>query len=677
MRQWTIDELSDSPQHFNRASELLSEVSLRREVNATAFGNPAQAAFPCSPSTFSAKRLLSFSNEIDQADDDDEVIQCSQRLSRHIPQREGVDMSMSSFNLIVSPACISPSTIGSPHSGAGLARQISGSSGGGFGTSFSQTGVGSGAQGGTSGAVVVQHRHMATGTVARTPSSSTFTNLSDSIVSDDSSHMTSLYNDMLADSLIRPLEGGRSEIALSFSTASPLSGKRWSDTDHSGEVRHSLGGDVLSFADVTKMATRSFGGGRGGGRASDQATVATTGLSALQRSHQRKYYSASGNGSHSSTASRIFNVTPERVLDAPNFPADAKQLLDWGSNNSLVIGMGSSLYLWNGDKCQSTKAVTLMGGIQIRHVHWLHKSTCIAVSVPGGVTAIFDCRSKSLLRTVRMPAGLEISGISVNGPTMAVSSNGPQGTTCVFDLRSKDALIATFSGHESGVSSLSYSKAEPFYLATGGTDGCVRVWDARKASSPRYSFDSVHHGGVSVLHWNPQKRSQLFSGGEDGVLCLVDTHAPRRTIDMSTVDEEGVGWIDGSGGGSCSQDHLAQYVVRAVKTQHPITGIVCNGPCGEVATAHKGKGHLQLRKINNFHLLSTFNAPHCSAPLNCLVLAPDKERVCAAQGDETLKFWRIFDSSVACSKATSSAFHGEWGATRHEDPGSLLHETLR
>lgn len=290
-----------------------------------------------------------------------------------------------------------------------------------------------------------------------------------------------------------------------------------------------------------------------------------------------------------------------------------------------------------------------------------------------GTTAIYDCRTSDFLRTVRLPVGLQVTGLSVKGPVMAVASDGLHGTTCAYDLRAKDALIATYEGHSEGIASLHYCAAEPFYLATGGRDGSVRVWDARRAATPRYAFDGVHQGSVNVVRWDPQKRSRLFTGGEDGVLCLMDTHAPKRTIEMDhNADEEGAGM-------GSTLEHLAQYITRAVNTQFPISGLACHGTSGEVVTAHKLKGQLQLRKTSTFHLLSTFTALHCDAALSCLTLAPDKESVCAAQGDDTLKFWRVFDNNAARSSERGRAAGGSrtvWNEL-HQDPSECFEDALR
>ena len=745
MQQWTLERNSESPESTGRPSLLQHNTKLfKSESRCARRSGCVELRSRLSGVAVSAEPLNQHrhSNDFHASDEglEEEEGRSSvpQRLSRHIPQRVGIDMAVSSFNLISSSVCGAPPSLASPRNFTGLyagrgnasalaggGAAISGAAGhattpgsaaGPHPSSVHATAAAATVSAGVGGASVV-----ATSTVPPTPASSALTSFSESMVSDDSSYMTSLYNDVLASHLIghRPSSpsasgstsdsrgGGTFGYGRSTTTtngphasavAAPIGdvddGRRVSETgseERSGgrrphaeaaagaaAARRGLGGEVLRFADTASSEAMPCPFGAGSPvdgpqvRVVAYTTKGTRPAPALPRVHSRTFYTG-GSGSRGVGGPRVFDTTPERVLDAPQFPTDATQLLDWGANNTIAIGMGQSLYSWSGDSGQAAKLVDLDSAARIRCVQWLHKCSCVALSVQEGTTAIYDCRTSDFLRTVRLPVGLQVTGLSVKGPVMAVASDGLHGTTCAYDLRAKDALIATYEGHSEGIASLHYCAAEPFYLATGGRDGSVRVWDARRAATPRYAFDGVHQGSVNVVRWDPQKRSRLFTGGEDGVLCLMDTHAPKRTIEMDhNADEEGAGM-------GSTLEHLAQYITRAVNTQFPISGLACHGTSGEVVTAHKLKGQLQLRKTSTFHLLSTFTALHCDAALSCLTLAPDKESVCAAQGDDTLKFWRVFDNNAARSSERGRAAGGSrtvWNEL-HQDPSECFEDALR
>ncbi|ESL11504.1 hypothetical protein TRSC58_00744 [Trypanosoma rangeli SC58] len=522
------------------------------------------------------------------------------RLSRHIPQREGVDMAVSAYNL----TSATTTTLPMP--------SVTAAAGG--------VGVGGG-----SGGLPLPHSTV-------TSHSSVH---SESFVSDDSSYVMSVYNEVLAEQL----------------------------SDENTQRHRKIGGDVLRFnstdvirscgplsnsAGISGAVGRSCVPSRGEavGRTGARRCV-TGGITALSLSPFAS--PPAGNTlmkrlrPGKPVTQRVIFTNPERVLDAPNFPLDATQLLHWGSNNKLIIGLKNSLYGWDSMTAQASLVVQLQDSMHIRAVHWLHRCACIALALDDGVTAIYDCRSEEFLRTVRvrLPPKGEFTYLALNGPLLSIGTSTSCGGIYVFDLRAKHALTSVYEGHNSAITSLHYCTEEPFYLASGSADGSVRVWDARRNSSPRYAFDHVHNGSVNSILWNPDKRSKMYTGGQDGMLCYVDTHAPLTNVPpVLRSDEEGP--TTGS-----------HFVTRAINTLHPISGIVSPPGINELATSHRGKGHIQIRQVNNFHLLGTLNSPNCEEDILCPTLAPDMERICAAQG-ETLKFWRVFAPSKPQPRTKSS-----------------------
>ena len=319
---------------------------------------------------------------------------------------------------------------------------------------------------------------------------------------------------------------------------------------------------------------------------------------------------------------RVINSNPDKVLDAPDLGTAPAQMIHWGSNNSVIIGLKSSLYQWHADTGSSRQLLQLT--VPIHCVSWLPKSSCAAITVDSGVTYFYDAKSEKFLRLVTPPDGA-VTCTAFSQSIMAAASGGPNGNVHVFDLRQKDALTMTYEAHRTKCTSLHYCESEPFYLASGGVDGTVKVWDARRPSNARYSFPKLHTGAVSSLLWNPDKRSLLYSGGsDDHTLKLINTHA--AVADDSPKARNGKNLIE------------AQAV-----TKSPITGIASTMGTGEVLTAHGvGGGHLQIRKASTFQQIGTLQAPGTTNPIVCITVAPDRETICAGQ-DETLKFWKAFE----------------------------------
>ncbi|KAG8339735.1 hypothetical protein ERJ75_000107000 [Trypanosoma vivax] len=582
MRQWALAELETTPS---------TQSSVKRRIRGRGL----------SLQELSANNLRLLSRPL--SDDETPPV----RLSRHIPQREGMDMAVAAYNLTTNATSVTTPLTTNVTAG--------------------YTSIGGG-------------RSM---TISTAASSSIF---SESFVSDDSLYVTSVYNEVLAEQLSSEHPQRHRKIGgevLRFETTDSVQPRRISPV--SRPFTSSSIGDDLCENDRERLS--DFTTGVNSAQASGRPLFSNspTGRFLLKRIKSCK-----------SVPQRVLCTNPERALDAPEFPAKAKQLLHWGSNNKLVIGLKNGLHAWDAETAKASQIVQLQGQFDICAVHWLHTCTCVAIALDEGATAIYDCNHREFLRSlrVRLTPDAEISYIAVNGPMLAVGTSAAAGGLHIFDVRVKNALVSVYEGHTGGVTSLNYCTMEPFYLAAGSASGGVRVWDARRSSSPRYSFDNVHRGCTSALLWDPDRRTKMYTGGQDGMMCYIDTHAPVTNVSSTVRTDEEIH------GGS------THCVTRAINTAYPINNIVSPPGSGELATTHCGRGHIQLRQSSNFHLIGTLGSPNCTAGITCATVAPDGERICAAQ-EELLKFWRVFWPSSTVRRAKSAT----------PPPATLLDHELR
>jgi WD40 repeat protein len=274
------------------------------------------------------------------------------------------------------------------------------------------------------------------------------------------------------------------------------------------------------------------------------------------------------------------------------------------------------------------------------------------------VANFFDMRSERFIRNLQVPGS--ISAIAVNGSMATIASAA--GNAFVFDLRCREPAVATIEAHRDRVTALDYRRAEPNYLASGSTDGIVKVWDDRKWGFPVYTLDKAHHpqAAVMALHWNPDKRTTIFSGDSHGMLHLLDTHgdAARSSPQANVATSAAVARL-------CSP-------AQGVNTGAPITAIVSAAGSSEVATAHRNPGQIQVRRVATFQHVATFSSQSSNGePIISMSLSPDKERICAAQLDETLKFWKVFDDQSSGNQAGRGARRpstcGDFSSQFHED----------
>lgn len=86
---------------------------------------------------------------------------------------------------------------------------------------------------------------------------------------------------------------------------------------------------------------------------------------------------------------RAVSKVPYKVLDAPELADDFYlNLVDWGSNNVLAVGLGDSVYLWNSDSGKVDQLVKLEGE-QITSVGWIQR-VCTVQCLPFAFANDFD-----------------------------------------------------------------------------------------------------------------------------------------------------------------------------------------------------------------------------------------------------------------------------------------------
>lgn len=97
--------------------------------------------------------------------------------------------------------------------------------------------------------------------------------------------------------------------------------------------------------------------------------------------------------------SRQINTTPIKILDAPELQDDFYlNLVDWGSNDSLAVGLGTCVYLWNANTSKVTKLIDLVTD-KITSVNWSTVGTnLLAVGTNSGKAMLFNADTQQRLR---------------------------------------------------------------------------------------------------------------------------------------------------------------------------------------------------------------------------------------------------------------------------------------
>ena len=114
-----------------------------------------------------------------------------------------------------------------------------------------------------------------------------------------------------------------------------------------------------------------------------------------------------------------------------------------------------------------------------------------------------------------------INSIALSGDQTLVLTVGQEKKLTFWDLREPNPIASLDHGDEAFAMAVSHNG---LYVATGGRDHRVKIWDMQNASQGRAAeallMDGVGHSGqIHSLSFRPDDR-QVVSVGEDGCVLV-------------------------------------------------------------------------------------------------------------------------------------------------------------
>lgn len=232
-----------------------------------------------------------------------------------------------------------------------------------------------------------------------------------------------------------------------------------------------------------------------------------------------------------STRRRILTA-PERVLDAPGLLDDYYlNLLDWSSRNMVAIGLGTQVYVWNGDTGSVTALMETAVNSYVSSVKWSSDGGFVAIGTENGDVQLWDIEDQTLVRTMK---GHE-SRVGVMSWNQAILSTGARsGSIFNHDVRIADHKVSELNGHTSELCGLEW-RADGAQLASGGNDNLVNIWDARLLTVSKWTKTN-HKAAVKALAWCPWQSNLLATGGglNDGCIHFWNSNTGARVNSIDT-----------------------------------------------------------------------------------------------------------------------------------------------
>ena len=328
---------------------------------------------------------------------------------------------------------------------------------------------------------------------------------------------------------------------------------------------------------------------------------------------------------------------PDRILDAPGLQDDFYlNTLDFSARNVLGVGLGASVYLWNGVDGTVKELLSLPEdgngtSAYVASVHWIHDGRSIALGLSNGSVQIWDVERSRKLRTMLVSPGHRVAALASHRHIL--SSGSRNGLTANHDVRAARHLLATLNDGSLGRGEVCGLRWSPDgdQLAAGTNDNCVHLWGGSGGTVPgSHRLLEGHGSAVKALAWCPWRRGVLATGGG----------SQDRTIRLWDVAQD---------------EPLA-----IVNTASAVSGLLWSGTGSRelVSTHGLERNHIALWQTDettqSMALRAEIEGAHEGRILHCCA-APNGRAIATASSDESIKFWSIFSKPSEQARGKKSA----------------------
>ncbi|EDO45890.1 predicted protein, partial [Nematostella vectensis] len=298
------------------------------------------------------------------------------------------------------------------------------------------------------------------------------------------------------------------------------------------------------------------------------------------------------------------------ITDVQWHPVEDHILATAAGNGAVVI--------WNLNKItkQKQELVFYEHKRTVNRIKFHPQDTTLLLSgSQDGTMNCFDIRKQSVLFSAhgKSESIRDIEFSPFDGKQFATACDN--GNVQLWDMRRTDTYYHQFMAHNGPVFTLDWHPEDRNWIATGGRDKCVKVWDVQGKATPVNNIQTI--SSVSRIKWRPQKKYQIASCA---LLVDFDIHVwdiRRPYIPYATFSEHkdvptGIMWRQTSRGKdphvflSCSKDcTLYQHVFS--DAYHPadhappmavalnISGDISFAMCDKSITNNTKSFHTKIR----------------------------------------------------------------------------------
>ena len=356
---------------------------------------------------------------------------------------------------------------------------------------------------------------------------------------------------------------------------------------------------------------------------------------------------------------------PERILDAPNLNDNFYyNPLDWGSKNILSVSLGSYNYLWNYNNLETYLLTKNENEIEYCSSSFMDNGVCLALGLNNGNIELWDIEKQIKIRTL-VGHSDRVGTLTWNGYNLY---SGSKDTNILsHDVRIKNHLIMKLSGgHNKEVCTIKWN-SDFKYLASGGNDNLVCLWDVRgKNEKNKSSFwDILNSQSDDENDDNMEEDDYEYNLGSNGTNNIDDNYKyklnsinknnniiePLTIINKHKGPVKALAWspwqrnVLATGGGK--KDNVIRFynadtksVIGEYNTGSQVCQILWNKYEKEIISSHgNSKNSIYVWTYPKMNKIAELNG-HLSRALY-MAMSPDGCTLVSGSSDETLRFWNI------------------------------------
>lgn len=341
--------------------------------------------------------------------------------------------------------------------------------------------------------------------------------------------------------------------------------------------------------------------------------------------------------SHNAMLRKKISQVPYKILDAPGLEDDFYQnLIEWSPQNLLAIGINDKIYLWDLIKNSNTftlnlnelefRKANIANLLNLPHlidshynysesqnnsvsaVSWLSQGNDLAIGLKSGSILIYDINAGKI-KNAFFKHKKRIGMFSEFPLNFNIFSAGAHDCKIShLDLRMKTP-IKLIKFHKEEICGLKWSN-DGKLLASGGNDNKLVLWNCLD-EKPLQAF-TAHNSAVRAIAWSHRKCGILASGGGafDKKIKIWDA----KTLKLKSEAE----------------------------TNSQICNIFYSKNSNHLVTSHGFKDNVIYVWDENQMEIVTGLKGHKQRVIY-MTQSPDGNCFASGAGDETIRFWKIFD----------------------------------